>query len=102
MSNYSRGANKERSVVNKARAEGKIALRSAGSHSPIDVVIIDNNLKEIRLVQCKPRSMQKSDYSPTAAAQRLIDELAKLDGIYKVTTEVSFTRQWTKHGDKTG
>ena len=52
--NYEKGADKERRVVNRARNEGKITFRSAGSHSPIDVCIIDRQNKKIEFVQCKP------------------------------------------------
>lgn len=51
--NYKKGANFERSIVNKAREDGLIAFRSAGSHSPIDVVIIDIEAGIIDLLQCK-------------------------------------------------
>ena len=38
---YQKGADRERKIVNRAREKGHIAFRSAGSHSPIDVCIID-------------------------------------------------------------
>lgn len=93
--NYNNGAAKERRIVNKARQQGCLAFRSAGSHSPVDVFILDPVSKTIELVQCKPRSMQKKDLSPTAEAQRLIDELKKFDGTYEVKTTVEFTgKSW--------
>ena len=51
--NYQKGVRYERALVNKAKAEGKIAFRSAGSHSPIDVVVIDTKKKVIQFHQCK-------------------------------------------------
>lgn len=57
--NYRRGADKERRIVKKAREEGLIALRSAGSHSPIDVVIIDGEYGKIQLIQCKSSKSEK-------------------------------------------
>ena len=60
MLNYIKGANKERRVVNKARKAGKIAWRSAGSHSPIDVCIIDREAKTVRFIQCKPKNFSKN------------------------------------------
>ena len=52
--NYVKGCRKERAIVNAARETGCIAFRSAGSHSPIDVVIIDVMAKTVCFVQCKP------------------------------------------------
>src|SRR3990167_6568293 len=51
--NYIKGVAKERRLVNYAKAKGCIAFRSAGSHSPIDVVIIDPKKALIRFIQCK-------------------------------------------------
>ena len=50
---YEKGKKLEYRVVNAAKANGCIAFRSAGSHSPIDVVSIDIANREIRFVQCK-------------------------------------------------
>jgi len=51
--NYIKGIRKERKFVNDARAKGLIAFRSAGSHSPIDVCIIDVAARRIHFIQCK-------------------------------------------------
>ena len=51
MTNYSKGARFENEVVNTLTDEGYIAQRSAGSHSPWDVVGV--NFNEVRFVQCK-------------------------------------------------
>ena len=58
--NYIKGARKERKLVNKARKKGLIAFRSAGSHSPIDVIIIDHKKGHIRMIQCKPSNLPQS------------------------------------------
>ena len=50
---YEKGVRFERKLVNEAKAQGKIAFRSAGSHSQIDVCIIDTNKKEIEFIQAK-------------------------------------------------
>lgn len=80
--NYLNGVAKERKIVNEARAQGMVAFRSAGSHSPIDAVIIDPIQHIIRLVQCKPKSM--SDKSK----EKLLDTLNFMDGFYNVKTSV--------------
>ena len=50
---YIKGIRFERKLVNEAKEDGYTAFRTAGSHSPIDVCIIDEILKEIRFIQCK-------------------------------------------------
>ena len=49
--NYIKGVRKERLYVNRARKLGLIAFRSAGSHSPIDVIVIDVSNKRILMLQ---------------------------------------------------
>ncbi len=55
MSNkhYRKGADKERKLVNEERALGRVAFRSAGSKSPVDVCSIDIVNKHIKLIQAK-------------------------------------------------
>jgi len=66
--NYLKGVRKERRIVNEERAKGNIALRSAGSHSPIDVVSIDKRNGVIKLIQCKP------DDFPISQTEKLLKE----------------------------
>ena len=51
MSRYSVGANFERTVKKKLEKENWYVLRSAGSHSIVDLVCFRGG--EVRLVQCK-------------------------------------------------
>ena len=51
MSKYSVGANFERTVKKKLEKENWFVLRSAGSHSIVDLVCFRGG--EVRLVQCK-------------------------------------------------
>ena len=80
--NYEKGRRKEYKVVHEAKAKGHIAFRSAGSHSPVDVVDIDIHERFIRLVQCKPDSMSAS------ARQKILDENNLLNGGFQVRFEV--------------
>ena len=82
MTNYQKGVRKERKFVNEARAEGHISLRSAGSHSPIDVVIIDHRNKQISLIQCKPNNFSASK------TEKLMKDNAHLNGFYYVSFDV--------------
>jgi Holliday junction resolvase len=77
--NYQKGVRKERKIVNAARAEGKIAFRSAGSHSPIDVCIIDLEAKTIQLIQSKPDGYK---------GEKLVQQYESLKGLWEVTFEV--------------
>ena len=70
---YNKGVRKERKIVNEAKKEGCIAFRSAGSHSPIDVCIIDIDHNQIRFVQ------SKGDSITPRQIQKLLDELVELN-----------------------
>lgn len=80
--NYIKGVRKERKIVNQARENGHIAFRSAGSHSPIDVCIIDRKERKIYLVQCKPESMSEKK------KQEIVKELGDLYGNFVVDFRV--------------
>ena len=75
--NYVKGRNKEYKICNSLRDEGFIAFRSAGSHSPIDVVGIKPG--EIVFIQAKPDSMSDN------AKKKLEESLAWLNGEFKVS-----------------
>lgn len=51
--NYQKGVRFEREIVNAAKAEGMLSFRTAGSHSPVDVCIVDEKKKCIYFIQCK-------------------------------------------------
>lgn len=80
--NYNRGVRKERSIVNSAREQGLTALRSAGSHSPVDVVIINHIEKVVRLIQCKPKDISLK------WIERILEANKHLNGTYEVRFEV--------------
>ncbi len=76
--NYRKGRRKEYAIVKEAKAKGCLAVRSAGSHSPVDVWIVDHKHRIISLVQAKPDDM------PEITKKRLEEKYAFLNGIYKV------------------
>lgn len=80
---YKRGAYKEQKIVRDAKAEGKIALRSTASQSPIDVVIIDNKKHTIELIQCKSTIKLRGGIEPKLK-EKLEKEWDFLSGIYNV------------------
>jgi Holliday junction resolvase len=79
---YRKGVKLERDTVNRARAEGCIAFRSAGSHSPFDVVIVDLEKKKIAFIQCK--AGQWDEYK----MNKLEDKYAVFDGSFDVIFRV--------------
>ena len=82
--NYIRGRNKEYRVLAEGRLQTKIAIRSAGSHSPIDCILIDinSNPKTIELIQCKPESLSENK------RKKLEDMYAGLNDTFQVTFKV--------------
>ena len=80
--NYRKGRRKEYKIKLQLEAQGYTVLRAAGSHGFADLVAIDNILKKIRLIQCKP-----DDFS-IIKARELKNEWAHMEGTYEVTFEV--------------
>lgn len=77
--NYKRGARKEHKIVQQEKIKGCLAFRSAGSHSPIDVVSIDIKHKQITFIQSKPDSMSDK------AKLRLESDNKSLNGVFNVS-----------------
>ena len=80
--NYRRGADYERWIVNHFRNKGWLAFRSAGSHSPIDVIAVDPLSGEIKLIQAKTGAKIHG-----INLEKIID-LKKLNGYYNVAFEL--------------
>ena len=76
--NYVKGRRKEYKIRRQLQDKQYIAFRSAGSHSPVDVVGIHVGRKEISLIQCKPDSMSAN------AKKKLEEENAGLNGTFEV------------------
>lgn len=80
--NYIKGVKKERKFVNVFREMGMLSFRSAGSHSPIDVVCINKTDKVVYLIQCKPDSM------PEKTKNKLLEKLKPYEGEYTIKVYV--------------
>jgi len=61
INRYRKGADYERKIVNAAKKKGYIAFRSAGSHSPIDVCVINAKDGKIHLIQAKTGGHHKRE-----------------------------------------
>jgi Holliday junction resolvase len=79
---YRAGAERERRIVKRLKAEGFIAVRSAGSHSIIDVWAINPKTRIIRLIQSKMGELSKKEYL------RILSEGEALNGDYRVLFEL--------------
>jgi len=56
--NYVKGRKKEYKICSRLKEEGfDIVQRTAGSHSPVDIIAINKKLRVIKLIQSKPDSM---------------------------------------------
>ena len=79
--NYQNGRAKEQRIVNKLKAQGYIAARSAGSKSPIDVWSVNPKTKLVKLIQSKIGYL-----SPKQKEE--INKLKELNGLYLVEFEL--------------
>ena len=80
--NYEKGRKKEQQIARECRNAGHIAVRSAASKSPIDIIDIDVNERVIRFIQSKPDSMSEN------ARNKLLEENSKLNGSFFCRFEV--------------
>jgi len=76
--NYIKGRNKEYKICYEYRDKGFLAFRSAGSHSPIDVVAINPQTRQILLIQSKPDNMSEN------AKNKIINKNMNLNGLFSV------------------
>lgn len=79
---YQKGVRLERRIVNSARALGLIAFRSAGSHSKIDVCIINPKSNTIKFIQSKAKKLS------VGALNREFEGFKTTDDEYFVKFEV--------------
>lgn len=80
--NYQKGVRLERKIVNSAKDLGLIAFRSAGSHSKIDVCIINPILKQVRFIQSKAKKFT------VGALKSQLDGFKAVDDEYFVRFEI--------------
>ena len=81
--NYVKGRNKEYKLVHELISKGyDIAQRTAGSHSPIDIIAIHKELRLITLIQSKPDNMSENEIN------KLKEKYEYLNGKWIVIFEV--------------
>ena len=80
---YKKGRKKEYKICKELREEGFVIVqRTAGSHSPVDIIAIDKDKKLIKLIQAKPNSWREKQI------KRLEIENRDLNGEFVVVFEV--------------
>ena len=77
---YKKGRKKEYEIVNHFKELGCYAARIAGSHSEVDVIVIDKTRGVIKLIQAKNTKKQLSQN----ARQLIISRGSELNGNYEV------------------
>jgi Holliday junction resolvase len=81
--NYLKGRRKEYKLIKELISKGyDIAQRTAGSHSPIDIIAVHRDLQLISLVQSKPDDMRESEI------EKLKEKYEWLNGKWVVIFEV--------------
>ena len=80
--NYIKGRNKEYKIVKELRELGfDIVQRTAGSHSPIDVIAINKLTKVIRFVQAKPDSLSQNKKNEIESALYWLNNMFRVEFI---------------------
>jgi len=78
--NYEKGRRKEYKICEKYKKEGyDIVQRTAGSHSPFDIIAINKTLKIIKLIQSKPDNYNE---------KKIIEENLWLNNAFRVEFQV--------------
>ena len=87
--NYKKGARKEYAICKDLREEGfDIVQRTAGSHSPVDIIAISTGRKLIKLVQSKRTLNKTMSYIDSKQAKKILEENRDLWGLFHVIFEV--------------
>ncbi len=82
---YNKGRRKEYDIIYRLRKEGwEIAQRTAGSHSPIDIIAINKVTKVIKLIQSKRTINETMSYIKDKVKAKLEDENRWLNGVFSV------------------
>lgn len=81
--NYVKGRKKEYAIVHELREMGfVIAQRTAGSHSPVDVIGVDKEKRIIKFIQAKP------DNYPKSKGDKILEDLDWLNGEFTCEFEL--------------
>ena len=85
---YKKGARKEYYICQQLKAEDyDIVQRTAGSHSPIDIIALKKSEKIIKLIQSKRTMKNNMQYIDPKLKKKLEKEHEDLNGEYTVIFE---------------
>ena len=87
---YEKGKRLEQAMVRYAREQGLRGIRSAGSKTKIDCVIIDEEKKKIYFIQGKAKKMSEN------ASKKLLDTLPPDDEYLIKSLVISDIKQFKK------
>ena len=80
---YKKGRRKEYKICKELKEAGfDVVQRTAGSHSPIDIIAIDCTKRKILLIQSKPDTWTQHQIN------KLLNECEFFNGVYDARFEV--------------
>ena len=86
---YKKGRRKEYKICEDLRKLGfDIVFRSAGSHSPIDVIAINKSLKVIKFIQSKRVLNENMEETDIKLKEQLEREFMWLNNVFRCEFEV--------------
>ncbi len=86
---YKKGRRKEYKIVEDLKKQGyDIVQRTAGSHSPVDIIAINKLTKTIKLIQSKRTMNQNMNYINPNLKTNIETGLRWLNNIFRVEFEV--------------
>jgi Holliday junction resolvase len=98
--NYVNGRRKEYKLVHALKEKGFIAFRSAGSHSPFDVVGVNMEKRVILFCQLKPESHSKKETKRLLEEYKLMHLTTYLTNFFVVTDVNKFIEENFPHEAK--
>jgi len=82
---YKKGRRKEYKICKDLKEKGyNIVQRTAGSHSPIDIIAISIKDKEILLIQSKRTITEDMNYIKPSLKNKIEEENKELNGKYTI------------------
>jgi hypothetical protein len=85
---YLKGKRLERCLVNHAIEKGMVGIRLAGSKGKTDVVIFDENKKEVYTIQCKAKKLSQN------ASNKLLTTLPKPDEYLHIPVIITHLKEF--------
>ena len=86
---YKKGRRKEYKIIEDLKKEGyNITQRTAGSHSPIDIIAINKLTRTIKLIQSKRTMKETMDYIDKGLKKNIEEDNRWLNNVFRVEFEV--------------